>query len=860
MKKMFFLLGCIGIIVLLLTGCPTSPNSPLEEPKLGSVKINFSFPDSKDSFFEPIPDIAPDIIEITLTRVGNQESATLIYSYATSITIENLVIGESYQFGILFKNSGSGRDIYAATTTVLIEEESSVKNVFLNFVNGMLQMNIANNTTDLITIEILKASVNFELPAEQSTSITLELEPAVYTIEFYDSSELKMKEDSFVIQPDKLTQLNATVASGEISIVYDFPTVPAVSDLEVAYFEGIAILTWTYEYEYSFFEIYRQSDERIKFLGATTDKSFQDPEIESGKTYSYGVNVVLNGKESGFTTTAELVVPSDSYVYGYVSPFVGDVTTSSLYLSRLKSLENKPTANSSGPTSFRKTESVPNQFIVKLKDAGKSLRTFETMGTYGIKVVDSLETIDHSLSYALVESEMPLDEIRKTLIALGLAENVEPNYILRVMQIEPNDPFYDRQWHYQDISLPLAWSLTCGSELVVVAVVDTGVRFDHPDLAGIFYSTGYDFIDEDSDPTDLNGHGTHVAGTIAALTNNALGVSGVCWGGYGVKILPIKVLDNDGLGNDWSVCKGIVYAVEHGAKVVNLSLAGESSSSLLEDTVSYAYNNNVVLVCAAGNDNSSVSYPAAYDETIAVGAVRWDWQRAPYSNYGPEIDVVAPGGDMNVDQNDDGFDDGVFSTYWTSSEGNTYAFLQGTSMAAPHVTGVVALMMSYGLSGVEEIRSALCNTALDLGPEGRDDEYGYGLIDAYQALTVLDGWEPLMVYSVDPETSSIASVSVVYEDGYYELPVNLSQLEVYVWRDFDHDDNISPGDLYGYYGYAGGNPLDGQAQLITALPDGGVEADILFATVVDTAQRPEILNFEKVVSVKKRTIVEHYSK
>ena len=860
MKKMFFLLGCIGIAIFLLTCCSTTPNSPSEQPELGSVKFSFSFPDSKDSFFEPIPDISPNIIEITLTRVGNQESTTLVYSYATSITIENLVVGESYRFEFLFKNSEAGRSIYAASTTVLIENEVNVKNVLLSFVNGILQINIANNTTDLITVEILKASVNFELPAGESTSVTLELEPAVYTVEFYDSSELKMKEDSFVIQPDKLTQLNATVALGEISIVYDFPTVPTVSDLEVIYVEGVAALAWTYEYEYSFFEVYRESDEGIKFLGATTEKSFQDIEIESGRVYSYGVNVVLNGRESGFATTADLIVPSGSYVYGYVSPFVGDMTTSSLYLNRLKALENKSKTNSSGPAALGKTESVPNQFVVKLKDGNKSIRAFETMSTYGVKVVDSLETMDRSLSYALVESGMPLDELRETLITLGLAENVEPNYICKAMSIEPDDEFYIRQWHYQDISLPSAWSLTLGSELVVVAVVDSGVRFDHPDLAGIFYSTGYDFVDEDSDPTDLNGHGTHVAGTIAALTNNEMGVSGVCWGGYGVKILPVRALDEEGVGNTWSICKGIVYAVEHGAKVVNLSLGAELPSQLESDTVVYAYNNDVVLVCAAGNEESSVIYPAAYSETIAVGAVRWDWQRAHYSNYGPEIDIVAPGGDMNVDQNGDGYVDGVFSTYWTSSEGNTYEFRQGTSMAAPHVSGVVALMMSYGLSGVEEIRSALCSTALDLGPEGRDDEYGYGLIDAYRALTVLDGWEPMIVYSVDPETTFVTSVSTVDENGYYELPVSLSQVEIYVWRDFDHDDNISSGDLYGYYGYAGGNPLDGQPQLITTLPDGGTEADILFATIVDTTQRPYTLDFEKVVKVKKQAIAEHYSK
>lgn len=254
-----------------------------------------------------------------------------------------------------------------------------------------------------------------------------------------------------------------------------------------------------------------------------------------------------------------------------------------------------------------------------------------------------------AISYRLDSDAQRLPEI----------EFVEPNYLFfSQAEVTPNDPYYPEQWHYSLINLPAAWSITKGSSLTVVAVIDTGVRFDHPDLQGVFYDEGYDFIDDDPDPTDpgmsydgkIISHGTHVAGTIAALTNNSQGVSGVCWGGSGIRILPIRVLDDSGIGTSFDVARGIVYAVEHGAKVLNMSLGSPSDSSIIRDAIKYAYDNDVVVVCAAGNDNGSLRYPAKYPETIAVGAVRLDKERAWYSNYGPELDVVAPGGDLDVDQ------------------------------------------------------------------------------------------------------------------------------------------------------------------------------------------------------------------
>jgi len=334
-------------------------------------------------------------------------------------------------------------------------------------------------------------------------------------------------------------------------------------------------------------------------------------------------------------------------------------------------------------------------------------------------------------------------------------KSVDRNYVYKALAV-PNDTYYSLQWHYQSIKLPQAWDVMKSAANVVVAVVDTGVSFTHPDLQGIFVS-GYDFVDKDTNPTDPAqdvSHGTHVIGTIAALTNNNLGVAGVNWGGYGIKIMPIRVLGADGSGTLDNVAAGIRWAADHGANIISMSLGG-SGAQVLMDAVKYAYGKNVTLVCAAGNERkASLSYPAAYIETIAVGATRYDNKKATYSNYNYTryydptlkkyvyhyLDVVAPGGDTSVDQNGDGYADGVLSTTWTPTDGNIYMFFQGTSMATPHVSAVAAMLYAKGYTTPESIRSRLKQTAYKIpgysyNSTGWNKYVGYGLIDVYKALT-----------------------------------------------------------------------------------------------------------------------------
>lgn len=345
-----------------------------------------------------------------------------------------------------------------------------------------------------------------------------------------------------------------------------------------------------------------------------------------------------------------------------------------------------------------------------------------------------------------------------------------PN-LRRYIAAVPNDHYFPAQWHYSLINLPEAWDLTTGSDSVVVAVVDTGIVSTHPDLQGRLVP-GYDFISDpasardgdgrDSDPEDMgdeyNGpgrssfHGTHVAGTIGAATNNGIGVAGVTWN---TKIMPVRALGVNG-GSSFDVAEAIRYAAglpnvsgtlpAQPARIINLSVAGapgEPASSEETAAIREATQAGALVICAAGNGGSSKpAWPAATPEALSVGAVDTQAVRTSYSNYGATLDLMAPGGMAGVDLNGDGYSDSVLSTGAAESGGQIitkYLFSNGTSMAAPHVAGVAALMLAVnpGLT-VAEMRSILLGTARDLGVAGPDPDYGHGLVDA--AAAVREAW------------------------------------------------------------------------------------------------------------------------
>ncbi|MGD2113205.1 MAG: S8 family serine peptidase [Gammaproteobacteria bacterium] len=346
----------------------------------------------------------------------------------------------------------------------------------------------------------------------------------------------------------------------------------------------------------------------------------------------------------------------------------------------------------------------------------------------------------------------------------------EPNYRRRAT-LAPDDTNYPQQWHYPLINLPQAWDITTGMDTVIVAVVDTGILSGHPDLQGQI-GQGYDFIRDtanaldgdgiDADPEDPGDagvagnssfHGTHVAGTVAAATNNATGVAGAGWA---TTLMPLRALGLTG-GTSYDIMQAVRYAAQlpndsggipaQRADIINLSLGGYSFSQSEQDVFNQARNQGVMIVAAAGNDASgNLFYPASYNGVISASAVDINRQATPYTNFGTMIDIAAPGGNTATDINGDGYPDGVLSSSGDDSTGSPpqflYRFLQGTSMAAPHVAGVLALMKAATPTLTPaDIDNLLVNGQLttDLGAPGRDDIYGHGLIDAHKAVVAAQG-------------------------------------------------------------------------------------------------------------------------
>lgn len=319
-------------------------------------------------------------------------------------------------------------------------------------------------------------------------------------------------------------------------------------------------------------------------------------------------------------------------------------------------------------------------------------------------------------------------QLAAEIATLDEVEWVEPVVEVRATAL-PNDPFYAMQWHMNQLGLDAAWESADGTD-VIVAVVDTGVSEGTDGFETLL--PGYDFVDDDAQAADANGHGTHVAGTVAQATDNGLGVAGVA---PGAAILPVRVLDASGVGSSVDVANGIIWAVDNGAAVINMSLGAASPSMVIEEACSYAHEAGVVVVASSGNEGYTnfVGYPAAFDTTIAVGATDLAFEVAYYSNQGSALDLVAPGGDLGADHNGDGYPDGVLQETLIAGHFGYY-FMSGTSMATPHVAGAAALLVSSGVTDPDAIRDALTSTADDLGAAGRDDVYGHGLVNPVAAL------------------------------------------------------------------------------------------------------------------------------
>ena len=329
-----------------------------------------------------------------------------------------------------------------------------------------------------------------------------------------------------------------------------------------------------------------------------------------------------------------------------------------------------------------------------------------------------------------------LRELKQSQLAKD-TEFIEPNYLYQVPPGDnqtvvplddanptlrgPNDPLYVKQWNLHKIGAETAWDETKGSG-VTVAVIDTGIS-RVKDLQETKFVKGYDFVNNRVEATDDNGHGTHVAGTIAQSTNNGYGVAGIA---YEASLMPLKVLSVTGGGTVADIAEAIRYAADNSADVINLSLGGLGESHLLQEAVDYAHQKGVVIVAAAGNANqNSASYPARYPHVIGVAAIDSTGEKAPYSNFGAGVDISAPGG---------GAAGGILQeTIQPETGEGIFAALQGTSMAAPHVAGVAALVKAVGIKEPDEVLNVLKQSSRSIQDDALN-YFGSGHLDAAGAV------------------------------------------------------------------------------------------------------------------------------
>ncbi len=344
------------------------------------------------------------------------------------------------------------------------------------------------------------------------------------------------------------------------------------------------------------------------------------------------------------------------------------------------------------------------EIIVKPKQLNAPLSTFGQIKSYNKEL---------GFYVLQIQSKYPIAKVLQQLNQQPFIEYAEENMILSLNNKKtfPNDPLFKEQYGLKRVNATKAWKTTQGSPQTMIAVIDTGVDYNHPDLKGQVIK-GKDFVDQDEDPMDENGHGTHCSGISAAITNNQIGIAGMA---PKVKVLAVRVLNADGDGYLADVTNGITYAADRGAKVISLSLGSSRGSHTLQRAIQYAKEKGSIIIAAAGNDGTSLpTYPAYYSNVIAVAATDKNDRKASFSNYGHWVDLAAPGVD-------------IIST-WLN---NNYQNLSGTSMSTPFVAGIAGLLASEGKSP-QQIEQILKQTADPITGTGL--YWNHGRVNAAKAV------------------------------------------------------------------------------------------------------------------------------
>jgi subtilisin family serine protease len=442
---------------------------------------------------------------------------------------------------------------------------------------------------------------------------------------------------------------------------------------------------------------------------------------------------------------------------------------------------------------------VADELLVKIKSGvskGKIAGILERLGAGAVGEIPALQVI---------QIRVPAHALENVKTALANNPNisfVEYNFIAEI-SLTPDDERFPLQWHLLKISGPQGWNVSTGSTGVPIAVIDSGVDPSHPDLSSKILP-GYNFLKENTDTHDVHGHGTMVAGSAAALSNNVIGVASVAWEN---PVMPLVVVNRSGWATYYNMSRAIIYAVDNGIRVMNLSLAGSSSSTTLQDAVDYAWNTGAVILAAAGNSSTDTPYyPAACDNVVAVSATNSGDFLAGFSNYGNWITVSAPGDDI-----------------LTTTKGGGYAFKDGTSFASPLTAGLAALVMSVNpdLTNAKVIENIEQN-ADDLGVSDFDIYFGHGRINMYNSLVAASDSGPIppdpditeptatITFPADGSTiSGTVTVSVLAEDNigvsYVELHINgtvfdtdIAEPYSFLWNTEDYTDGAHQLTAFSY--------------------------------------------------------------
>jgi len=417
---------------------------------------------------------------------------------------------------------------------------------------------------------------------------------------------------------------------------------------------------------------------------------------------------------------------------------------------------------------------VEDELLIQFRIDTPKDKADEALNAHGATVVDEIQQL--RINRIKVPSNV-IDTVREALSHNPHVEFVENNFMAEP-STTPNDSYYPSQWHLPKINAPSGWDITPGSESVPIAIIDSGVDPAHPDLAGKLI-TGYNFLGSNTDTHDVLGHGTAVAGTAAAMTNNVTGVAGLACDN---PIMPLVVLNSSNYASYYDISRAITYAVDHGVRVLNISIGGSSSSTTLQSAADYAWNKGALIFASAMNNNNSTPYyPAACNHVVAVAATTSTDTKASFSSYGAWVDISAPG-----------------ASIYTTNNGGGYGYWNGTSFSSPLTAGLAALIWSVNPSLTNaQVYDILTQNADDLGTLGYDEYFGYGRINALKSLLAAienapdtDTTAPLVSItspSNNATISGIVSVSISASDN-----VGVSKVELYINGNLYASDSSSP--------------------------------------------------------------------